>query len=171
MRNILFWFMATVSFFSTERMKAMQQVAVPISAIYEASLNASFPDCQLQLFYRGMENRKTFWEREEYWPLLCCIDDGRVLTILAFLEDGCPLTTENIAKVIIEYFRRGRYSSEGTGRPELLFEKLSRSEQIRATKIMKAFFFYQLSLIEILRMKQSENPSTQWLLETIIDAE
>ncbi|MDR2645981.1 MAG: hypothetical protein LBC04_02280 [Holosporaceae bacterium] len=89
---------------------------------------------------------------------------------MAFWKDGCQLTTENTTKVILEYFRSGRYLTESTGHPEFLFEKLSAPEQERAKKIIRESFSHQISLIDTLRTKRSGNPPAQWILK-IIDAE
>jgi hypothetical protein len=67
----------------------------------------------------------------------------------------------------LEYFRSGRYLTEGAGYSELLFAKLSGPEQERAKKIIRVNLLPQVDLINALRMKKSENTSKQWLHEII----
>ncbi|MDR3155955.1 MAG: hypothetical protein LBT90_02540 [Holosporaceae bacterium] len=172
MRNYVLLFTVIMVFFSAEHTQAM------LLPIYSHFANGQFPDHSLRKLYAGMENGKICWEktaardkREEFWPFLYCMNDGRVETTFAFSEDGCPITTENTAKVILEYFRSGRYLTEGAGYSERLFAKLSVPEEERAKKIIKANLVPQIDLINVLRAKKSENTSTQWLLTTIMDDE
>ncbi|MDR3151510.1 MAG: hypothetical protein LBT67_01495 [Holosporaceae bacterium] len=178
MKNISSLLAAVVmTFFNAERMQAMVKIEVPAAVFNSLFSDRQFSDITLKEFYIGMDNRKSFWEktekrekREEFWSLLRCIDDGRVLMIKAFHDDGCTLTTENIAKVITEYFRVGRYLTEYADCSGL-FGTLTEPEQKRAKTIMKENFSQLMPLLGTLRIKRLENQSTKWLLETIVDAE
>jgi hypothetical protein len=170
MRNYVPVFAVIVMFFSVEHTQAM----IPPVSIYSHFADPKFPDFSLVKEYAAMQDRQSCWIategqllRTEFWPLLNCICDGRLQTLLAFSEDGCPLTTQNIAKGIIEYFRWERYLTEGGDYAELLFAKLSEPEQALARTIIRANLLHHTVLIDSLRTSELQNSSIPWLLEIL----